>query len=104
MIVIEAGAVGRCDSGRFKSSASGPSQERAEERSLERGCVLMTETAAQMVLGRHRVIRLDVVADGIFTEWQVRRKIVGRCAINVSRRRQIRFGVSRKGLQVLQNG
>ena len=71
MVVIEAGAIGCRDSGRFKSTASGPPEERTKERRLVRGCVLMAETAAQMILVRHRVIRLDVVAGGVFTERQV---------------------------------
>src|ERR1700684_1221250 len=99
VIVIESGTIRSGYSGRFKSAASGASEESSEKWSLVGSGVLMAETPRQMGLLTDRVVRLDVVADGIFTEWQVLRKIVGRCAINVSRRRQIRFGVSRKGIQ-----
>ena len=85
VIVIEAGTVRRGDSGRFKSAASGAPEKRSEKWGLIGGRVLMAEAPCQMVLLIHRVVRLDVVADGIFTEWKVLRKIVGRRAGNVSR-------------------
>ena len=50
VVVVEAGAVGRCDTGGFKSAASGAAQERAEERRLVGGRVLMAEAPAQVVL------------------------------------------------------
>ena len=104
MIVVETGAVGRCDSGRFKTSVCRPTKERAEEWRLVRGRILVAETAAQVVLLSHRVVRLNVVADGIFAEREIRRKIVGRCACSVRSRREICFGISGEGVQILQGG
>ena len=50
------------------------------------------------------IVRLDVVADGVLAEGQVLREVVGRCAGDVGRRGQILRGVSRNGIDILQNG
>ena len=104
VIVVDAGAIGCRSSGGFKASVCGATKERAEERRLECVDVLMAETAAQVVLLSDRVVRLDVVADGIFVERKVLRKIVARCAGDVRRRRKILRGIPCQRVQVLQNG
>ena len=104
VIVVRACAICRCGSGRFKATVCGASEERTEQRRLVSVDVLMAETAAQVILLSDRVIRLDVVAGGVFVERKVLRKIIAECAGDVCCRRKILCGISRQGIQVLQNG
>ncbi len=77
VVVVDAGAVGARDAGRLKAAARRAAQERAEERRLEGVGRLVAEASAEVVLLRDGVVRLDVVADGVFAEGQILREVVG---------------------------
>ncbi len=98
MVVISAGAVGCGDSGGFKASSCGSTQERSKGGRLEGIGGLVREAAAEMVFRRDGVVGLDVVADGVFAEGQVLREVVGRGAGDVGGGGEIDGGVS--GLRV----
>ena len=103
VIVVETGAVGRCCSGSFKATAGGSAQEGAEQRCLECGRSLVAEPAAQVIFLSDREVQLNVIANGVFTERQVRREVIGRCAGDVLCRGKIRCGISGELVDVLQD-
>ena len=101
MIIIDTGAIRRRHTCSFEPSACGAPEERAKERRLIGIRRLMAEPAAEVALLRKRVVGLDIVADRVFAEWRILRKVVGSPACNIGSRREVRLGASCKAVQLL---